>query len=229
MLETRAYTYQELSDLFGTRDFQSIKRRLQRYDVDYITKGRSPNATLEITAINDPFKLFCILDLGFSGQTDFDKLCDFLFFLLNDDDFTWRPFEMMEEYSRIAGKGISRQTIANYVRRLEENGIVSTTAGDFVYYRVYKYYGVQQHEIVEKAEYSAAWKTYWNAREKGYDSRAAYSVMYSSFHGTPRKQRQIVQSAFTQDTVGYLSKLVAERLNNKYGDHQDITVKQLTV
>jgi len=228
MLKKKVYSAKELYALIGTASKEATDRKLGRYEIEYTTCGRGDTLTYTITNIHDPFKVFCVFDLGFAPQTDFDKLCDFIFFLLNDDDFTWRPFEMMEEYLRIAGRGISRQTLANYTRHLERNDIVSTTAGDFVYYRVYKHYGVQQHEIVEKAAYSAAWKVYWDARERGYDSRAAYDVMYNVFQGTPRKQRIIVQNAFTQDIVSYLSELVAERLNDKYASDKGDSVKQLT-
>lgn len=115
---------------------------------------------------------------------------------------------MMEEYLRIAGCGMSRQTISGYIRRLEQKNLIAGT--NYVYYRVYKEFGVQKHEIVTKEAYSTAWALYWDKRRKGYDSRAAYSVMYNVFKGVPRKQRRLEQNALEGDTLNRLSELVAE-------------------
>ena len=74
MLECRTSSYAELSALLHTRDSQSIKRRFERWEVKYTTTGRGAGQKFTITEIGNPFKVYCILDFGFSPQTDFTKL-----------------------------------------------------------------------------------------------------------------------------------------------------------
>lgn len=208
MLEKRTYTIQELSNIIGTADKSATDRKLKNYEIAFTSTGRGKDITYTITDIPDRFRVFCVFDLGFDPHTNFTKLRDFLFYLLGDDDFNWRPMEMMEEYLRIAGKGMSRQTISKYIEKIKELNLVAGT--DFVYYRVYKNFGVQAHEIITREEYSKAWSIYWDSRERGYDSRAAYSCMYNAFQGVPRKQRKLEQNALCQDTLSLLSDLISE-------------------
>lgn len=215
MLETKTYTIRELSAIIRTNGKTATDRKLNTYKISYTSEGCRNNLTYTITNIPDHFRVFCVFDLGFPPQTDFIKLRDFIFYLLGDDDFNWRPMEMMEEYLRIAGCGMSRQTISGYIGRLESLNLIACT--EYVYYRVYKAFGVQKHEIVTKEEYSAAWGVYWNSRERGYSSRAAYSVMYNVFNGVPRKQRKIEENALEQDTLNLLSKFVAENFISESG------------
>ena len=71
MLECREYSYQELCSIFNTHDARSIKNRLTRWNVEYTYKGRGANLKLTIQNIHDPFRVFCILELSYSPQTDF--------------------------------------------------------------------------------------------------------------------------------------------------------------
>ena len=60
----------------------------------------------------------CVFALGFAPQTNFVKLRDFIFYLAFDEDFSGKPDEMMEEYLRLEGYGMSSKTIGNYRRKL---------------------------------------------------------------------------------------------------------------
>lgn len=111
MLEERTYSIKELSAILGTNSKQATDRKLEANKIKYIVEGRGNKSIYTITKIQDRFRVFCIFDLGFDPHTDFTKLRDFIFYLLGDADFSWRPMEMMEEYLRIEGKSISRQTI----------------------------------------------------------------------------------------------------------------------
>ena len=222
MFELKSYLLSELKVFLHTGNRQNTNNKLRRYGVEYTihsATARSRNPIYEITKITDPFKLYCVFDLGFSPNTDFTKLRDFLFFLFGDPDFRWRPMEMMEEYLRMKDHGISRQTISNYIEHLEELGLFCEM-GDIVYYRVYKYYGVQKHEIVSKEAYSAAWKVYWECRADGYNSRAAYQSMYNAFKGVPRKQTRIIGNAFHYDELNKLNEYVCESFLADYGSQE---------
>ena len=59
MLELRTYTKDEITGILDTTDRQGVKRKLDGYGVEYTIEGWK-NYTLTITAINDPFRLFCI-------------------------------------------------------------------------------------------------------------------------------------------------------------------------
>ena len=74
MLELRKYPKAELSALFGTRDTQGLKRKLERYGIVYEEAGRGNTMTFDIKEITDPFKIFCITELDFDGGTDFKKV-----------------------------------------------------------------------------------------------------------------------------------------------------------
>ena len=113
MLECRTYSYAELSALLHTRDRQGIVRRFERWEVKYTTTGRGTGQKFAITEIGNPFKVYCILDLGFSPQTDFTKLAFFTYYLLCDDEFQQLPSAQMEEYLRADGHTRSRQTISH--------------------------------------------------------------------------------------------------------------------
>lgn len=202
-LALRKYTLRELRNILGTSDKQGTDRKLEHYGYGYLPDkhGWGDTRIYTITSLPDAlhrFSMFCISSLGFSPQIEFRKLRDFVFFLFTDPDFDWRPDEMMEEYLRLAGHKISRPTIAKYKQRLEEAGLIDTIFGDFVYYKVYKNCGVQEHEIITKEEYSKAWKLYWNWRNAhpDEDSRPAYKHMYNKFGGVPRKQRRVNRNEF---------------------------------
>lgn len=196
MLELRDYTLGVLETLIDTKGKQATDRKLTAYGYKYSSTGTGRKRVYTITALPNAFsqfKMYCVHTLGFSPQTDFNKLCDFVYCLFGDDNFNWRPDEMMEQYLRGAGKGMSRQTIHNYKKRLEDSGLIDTHFGEYVYYKVYKRYGVQEQEEITQEEYSKAWKLYWGFRNANpdADSTPAYSYMYNTLGGVPRKQRRI--------------------------------------
>ena len=61
MLELRKYPKAELSALFGTRDTQGLKRKLERYGIVYEEAGRGNTMTFDIKEITDPFKILQFL------------------------------------------------------------------------------------------------------------------------------------------------------------------------
>ena len=97
MLECREYSYQELCSIFNTHDARSIKNRLTRWNVEYTYKGRGANLKFTIQNIHDPFRVFCILELSYSPQTDFRKLAYFLYYYMNDVEFYSLPCERQEQ------------------------------------------------------------------------------------------------------------------------------------
>lgn len=215
MLECRCYEYEELSKYLGTTDPQGIERKLKTYGVEFSKSGRGKKSIYNISAINEPFKVFAIYDLGADPHIDFQKFAYFIYLLLNDDGFNGMGAEMMEEYLRDKPLNISRQTIAKYVRRLQDNNLIDVAINDFVYYKVYKKYGVQTHEVVSRKEYSNAWKIYWDCvNNKGYDSFSAFSCMYSKFGGVPRKHPKIEPNGIYNNILNWLTEILEKDFGN---------------
>ena len=217
MLELRDYPLGVLSNLIGTKGKEATDRKLTAYGYKYSSSGRGKTRVYTITALPDAlhqFRSHCVFALGFDPNTNFKKLCDFVFYLMADDDFNWRPDEMMEEYLRMEGRGITRQTIAGYKKRLEKTGVIDTKFGDYVYYKVYKEYGVQKQDIITKEEYSKAWKAYWQFRKAhpDTDSAPAYRHMYNAFGGVPRKQRRVQQNAIYAEQANTLFDLASKSI-----------------
>lgn len=198
-LTMRDYPLGVLENLIGSRGKEAIDRKLTKYGYGFTSTGRGKTRVYTITSLPNAqarFKSYCVFTLGFDPNTDFRKLRDFVFYLENDLGFSGMPDEMMEEYLRLEGCGMSRATIGAYRRRLENLGLIAPM-GDFVYYKVKKHYGVQEHEIITADEYNKAWKSYhkWRASHPDEDSRPAYAHMYNEFGGVPRKQAKIVANA----------------------------------
>lgn len=219
MLETRLYNFAEIAAYLRIGRSRGVRDKLTRYDVDFIEGGgqRDQTKTYKITAIRDPFKLFCVFDLGIEPHTEFDKLRDFVFYLLTDDDFSWRPAEMMEAYLRRRfPNGASRQTISHYLRIFTDRELIAVN-GEYVYYKVIRD-TEQSHEIITKEDYSAAWKVYWDNRNGGDDSDLAFSRMYNWLGGVPRKQQKIQQNAFYLDTLDRLERYATDSFLAEHGE-----------
>ena len=134
MLECREYSYQELCSIFNTHDARSIKNRLTRWNVEYTYKGRGANLKFTIQNIHDPFRVFCILELSYSPQTDFRKLAYFLYYYMNDVEFYSLPCERQEQIMWMEGTPLTRQTIETYIQRLADNELILRASGNFRYY-----------------------------------------------------------------------------------------------
>lgn len=223
-LELRDYSLGALENHIGSRGKQAVDRKLTSYGYGFTSSGRGKTRIYTITSLPDAFhrfRSFCVFSLGFDANTDFRKLRDFVLYLFGDEDFNWRPEEAMEEYLRLEGRGISRQTIASYKKHLEAHYIIDTIFGDFVYYRVYKDCGAQTHEIITKEEYSQAWQLYWKWRKEHPDdenTNRAYSFMYSKFGGVPRKQRRVGKNLFGKKEADILYDLAIQSLFEEVAD-----------
>ena len=87
MLELKEYTKSELTEIFRTKDTEGLKRKMDGYGVKYKSKGWGKKTVFEIQEIKEPFKVFCITELGFDGRTDYTKLRNFYYYFFNDEEF----------------------------------------------------------------------------------------------------------------------------------------------
>lgn len=185
MLELmKSYTKPEMSAMFGTRSMQGLQRKIERYGVSFDVDGRGETANFTITNIENPFKIYCITELGFDGHTDFYKLRNYYYYYFNDIEFRAMPNEVQETRMSLVHKNVSRQTIATYLNKLYLKNIIETNTNNYIYYFAYK----DQQSIVEKDEYNKAWHNYWNDVKNGLSSFEAIMNMRAEFGGVARKQ-----------------------------------------
>ena len=215
-LTTRDYPIGVLENLIGSRGKQAVDRKLTKYGYGFSSAGSGTKRVYTITSLPNAqarFKSYCVHSLGMPPQTDFVKFRDFVFYLAYDDGFGGKPDEMMEEYLRMEGHGMTRQTISKYRSRLEALNYIAPV-GDFVYYRVHKNCGVQEHDIITAEEYKKAWGYYFEWRKLHPDSSSgpAYSYMYSKFKGVPRKQAKIVENAIYAKELNKLYELASNAI-----------------
>ena len=220
MLECRMYSASEMCKYLGVRDNSQAKKKLDRYKIVYFANGRGKDVVYNILEIRDPFKVYCVFDMGFDPNSDFKKLRNYLFFLLGEDEYCWLPDEPMEAYMRSKGYPISRQTISKYRQHMEQLEYV--IGGDYIYYRVYKDEdGIQRYSPVEKEEYCNAWHIYWDKRNnENWDSEQAFAYMYVCFGGVPRKQTRPYQNQIQKRELNYLMDLVAQSIYNEVSAKQ---------
>ena len=138
MLDLRCYSKDELTEIFNSNDRQAIRRKLQRANVVFDEYGNGANWIIDIKKINDPFRIYCMTDLGFTGRTDFYKLRYYYYYFFSDEEFMTMPDEVKEQRMRDKGRSISRRTIAGYTRKLEERNMINRNTSNFLYYFAYK-------------------------------------------------------------------------------------------
>lgn len=210
MLEIRKYTKAEMTEMFGTRDIQGLRRKLERYNVDCEVSGRGQNAVFTINRINDPFKVYCITELGYDGATDFRKLLYFLYYFFNDEEFMAMPDEVKETRMRAVKHDLSRQTIAGYISKLDRLNMIDRNTNNFIYYFAYK--GTQR--ITDKAEYLKAWHDYWNDIDNGISSWEAICSMRANHGGVARKQAVPEINGIYNEKIEYLLTLIYQAVED---------------
>lgn len=209
MLELRTYTIDEIASILGVNDRQGIQRKLNRYGVKYSVSGRGMAVKFGIKSIADEFKLFCILDLGMSANTNFNKFLYFMYYFLNDEDFRWLPDEILEIKMNERENHISRQTIANYKRVLSRLNLFAKV-GDYVYY-----FARRNNQIItDEAIYKKAWREYWKNKNNGLDSREAICIMCAKYGGVARKQTIIEENAIHADIINKINDMVCKTIEN---------------
>ena len=135
MLEINTYTNIELASVLGgSSSRQALKKKLDRYNVEYEVNGRGSNITFEIKRINDPFKIYCITELGIPAQCDFDTMLYFFYFYFCDDEFTCMTSEEKQEFMDEKDHYVSIQTSRTWEKYLEKKNWIAFTNDKCIYY-----------------------------------------------------------------------------------------------
>ena len=211
MLELRTYTKDEIIGVLGTKDREGIKRKLDGYGVEYTIEGWG-NYTLTITAINDPFRLFCITTLGIPAQADFQKLKILFYYLFCCPEFATQPYEVMASKLKEEGEADppSSKTIGKWVAYLGTIDFVAFDRDDCVYYAIQKRKdGARVCEEIKKEVYCAGWHIYWEYKPKeGTD--AAYFRMFNYVGGHPCRRPKMKNNAIYQDEIEQLINILED-------------------
>lgn len=211
MLELKKYPKAELSEMFGTRDTEGLKRKLTRYGVSFVCSGWGQTLTFEIKDLADPFKVFCITELGFDGATDFIKVRNFYYYYFNDEEFMAMPDEVKEVRMRAAGYPVSRQTISGYVGKLDATNMINRNTKNFIYYFAFK----ETQRIVDREEYCQAWHEYWKDVNDGMPSSAAINNMRSDHGGIAKKQPIPEINGIYNEKIDYMLSLIQQSFENE--------------
>jgi hypothetical protein len=212
MIELRKYSKSELSQILKTNNNQSMKRKLERWGISFTEKGRGNNLEITITSIANPFKVYCITELEMGANTDFQKVRNLYYAFFNDDEFRAMPDEVKERRMRDNGKPVSRQTIADYLRKLDDKNYIKLNTGDYIYYFAYK----ENQRIVERQEYIKAWHEYWKDIDNGLYSREAIGNMIWNYGGVARKQEKPeINGIYKNAEIQYLCDLIQESIENE--------------
>ncbi len=212
MLELKRYTREEIAAIIGgSANRQPLKNKLDRYDVEYEIEGRANNCIFDIKAINDPFKLFCILELGIGAQSDFDRMKYFYYYYFCDDNFVRLTAEQKQEYMEDESKYVSRQTIRTWEGYLERKGWISLHGENYRYY----FSKAGNHRDATKEEYSEAWKYYWKRRDEGEVSWIIMMEITSKYGGAPRKHYIPEHNAFYLDDINRFTQLIINSIEGE--------------
>lgn len=197
MLEKRKYTRQELIDLYKTSRLDAIKAKIRRAGYLFTEEGRGASYTLEITDLpkEDQFKQYCIEVLGFSSQTDFQKLKTFLFFFLENEEFMTLQYNEMEQIIKDHGGSVSATTISNYFKQLSAIGWTDQEPFAYVYFLHDSSSGKPKY--ISREEYCLINKEFWKLIKKGGKTwKEAYTEIKEKYGNKPRKRLKDVKVGF---------------------------------
>ena len=199
-----SYSKNEMADILGTTSTQGINRKLDRYGITYSTYGRGSNMEYYIEKMENPFKIFCITELGFDAQTDFEKVLFFYHYFLNDDSFSSKSSMEKEEIMRAENHPLSRQTIGRYETKLFQAGLFYRDNSECIYYFAYK----KNRTDSDKETFNKAWREYYSKRKEGWDWFDSIMDMVIEYGGVARKQQVMIENAIYADKIEELNTLI---------------------
>lgn len=213
MLEIgHAYSKPEMTRMLGTKTNGNIKKKLERYGVDFTIDGEGEKAVYTINGMAFPFKVFAIIELGFDANTDCIKLRNFLYHFFEDEVFMAMPDEVKETLMEKMGQHLTRQTIATYTRRLETNNLINRHTKNFIYYFAYK----KEQRLCDHAEYLEAWHNYWDDIDSGLNCYDAIDNMRADFGGVARKQPIPEINGIYNEKIEYMLSLIQQSIESEY-------------
>lgn len=216
ILKEKQYTKSAIEELLGTYSRQGVTRKLDRYNIDYEISGRG-DYKIDIKAIPDKFKMFCITELRVPAQTDFDKLKYFLYFFFCDEEFQSLPNDTKQPFMSEHGIYVSRQTMTKWINHLYKRNWIDIGSK-------YRYYFAYNGNIKEtdKDTYNKAWKYYYAISREYKDCVLGRAHVINKYGGMPKKHPLPDQNAFYAKEIQTLTDLVTESI--EYDDNLSQTI-----
>lgn len=211
MLEIRGYPIAEMRELLHTKAKQGIDRKLERYGVSFSSSGRGKSLIYHITAISNPFKLYCVVDLGIPAQADFIRIRNLYYYFFCVDGFMDLPLVEMEQKMCGEDADISRQCISKWIKYLRKLDYIEFSKSYCDYYAISKSNGQRIPHKIEREEYAQAWAIYFEYRGKD-GCTAAYQRMYNYIGGHPYKKPIYTQNAIYAKEIEKLINMIIDTL-----------------
>lgn len=214
MLEEKTYTLPQIAQVLGgASDRQSVLSKLKRRGIQYTATGRGKNLTITIHSIPDPFPLFCMEILHFDPRTKFEKVRNLFYYCFNDEEFFSYPDERKAAALEDNGHHISRQSIANYLKKLYDLGLWSKSGTEYVYYFAHG----DSYREADKEEYLEAWHDYWGWKKfHGGDLKIVCPLILEKYGGFPRKQAIPEANAIERGTIQTLIAVTNKSYEKEY-------------
>lgn len=207
MLKIKQYTKEELFDLVNTKDLSNAKRTLTRLGYEFITEGRGDNYRLTITATPTPFKMFCIEELGFNPNTDFEKLKTFLYVCFCDETARELPFSALERMFAEERTPIERHTLSFWMKHLRKLGLLHIDKTEAIYFVSFSIDSKVYTEEITKEKYVEAWASYWKAINEG-EYEDGLAAMRKVAGGKVFKKYKIVENGIYADVINRLVEIL---------------------
>lgn len=209
MLEKRIYSRQELIKLYKTDRLDAIKKKVTREGYSYVNSGRGASYTMQITDIpkEQAFKEYCIKELGFAPQTDFNILKYFLHNFIYDNDFMKLQYNEMKEILNKQGINVCKETIASYYEHLKSIGWAYTSECEYIYY-VYDT-EQQRNRYISKEEFRELYKVFYEQVRK--DKGKFYNaerIIRSKYGGKPKKRPLLQKNGFYNEQYNAVQELL---------------------
>ena len=115
---------------------------------------------------------------------------------------------------RAEGRPVARQTIANYIYKLQSHDLIERNTKDFIYYFAFK----QTQRMTDRAEYLQAWHEYRADIGNGLCSFYAICNMRVKYGGVARKQAILEINGIYNEKIEYLCSLIQASLENEMGE-----------
>ena len=199
MLELRDYSRAELIELYGTDRLDAIKAKVKRQGYTYENVGRGQSYFMRIQACPQDtlMKRYCIDQLGFDANTDFEKLGSFLRNVVSNEGFVTLQIDEMREELLKQGCSISPKTLQSYKHKIRQLGWTTYSYVDYVYFVFDK--NQQHNRYISKEEYKEMYNQYWNTvrLDKSFD-RAEREIK-EKYGNKPRKRlKEVVNGIYSR-------------------------------
>ena len=188
MIKVGNYSLVELKSILGVSDKQGIDRKLTRYGVEFTSTGWGNSREYHIINIPDPFRVYCVFDLGIPAQADFPKIRNLYYYFFCVEGFTDLPLIEMAKVMEDEGVPASRQFVSKWIEYLRHLDFINFTSTECDYYAISKdEEGNRVCKTISRTDYRNAWSIYFERRDVE-GCGTAYARMYNTIGGHPYKK-----------------------------------------